>query len=141
MSERNVVQGPDRLRAYKLARSLADQIAANLAEATCSPLHANQLRRSAESLVLNIAEGTAHFGATRRLYHYQTAHADAVECAAALTRLRRRNPKLNIFRARTTAEIIASMLAALVRQIVGQDSGGGSPSHSMPISVHSAPLR
>ena len=119
MTEDTIARGPDRLRAYKLARSLADQVVALLSEADCSALHANQLRRATESLVLNIAEGSAHFSAARRLYHYQTAHADAVECAAALTRLRRRNPKLNIFRARTTAEIIASMLAALVRQILG----------------------
>lgn len=119
MAEHTRTRGPDRLRAYKLARSLADQIDAIVREAERSPLHAAQLRRAAESLVLNIAEGSARFGA-HRLHHYRTARADAVDCAVHLTRLRTRNPHLNIFRARTTAEIVASMLAGLIAETVAR---------------------
>jgi four helix bundle protein len=114
MNENTVVHGPDRLRVHRLAVDLEEQVHALLKDAQCSAALAAQLRRAAESLVLNIAEGSAHFAAGRRLYHYQTAHASAAECVAAITRLRPRNPQLNIFRARATAEMVSAMLVGLV---------------------------
>jgi hypothetical protein len=48
---------------------------------------ADQLRRSAESIVLNIAEGAGHYSPGRKIYHYQLARGSAGECIAALTHL------------------------------------------------------
>jgi four helix bundle protein len=114
MSEHMRVHGPERLRVYGLALSLAGQVESLLSEARCSTSLADQLQRAADSVVLNIAEGSAHFSPGRKLYHYQTAHGSAAECVAALTRLRAQNPNLNIFRARTTADMISGMLVGLI---------------------------
>jgi hypothetical protein len=40
---------------------------------------ADQLRRSAESIVLNIAEGAGHYSPGRKIYHYQLARGSAGE--------------------------------------------------------------
>jgi four helix bundle protein len=53
---------------------------------------ADQLRRSAESIVLNIAEGAGHYSPGRKIYHYHLACGSAGECIAALTHLYRRKP-------------------------------------------------
>jgi hypothetical protein len=53
---------------------------------------AGHLRRSAESIVLNIAEGAGHYSPGRMIYHYQLARGSAGECIAALTHLYRASP-------------------------------------------------
>jgi four helix bundle protein len=114
MGEHTKVHGPERLRVYGLALSLAEQVESLLCNARCTGSLADQLQRAADSVVLNIAEGSAHFSPGRKLYHYQTAHGSSAECVAALMRLRTQNPELNVFRARATGEMVSGMLVGLI---------------------------
>ncbi|NIP81058.1 MAG: four helix bundle protein, partial [Gemmatimonadetes bacterium] len=49
----------------------------------------DQLRRSARSIHLNIAEGAGHEKPGRKAARYETARASANECAAAAAEARR----------------------------------------------------
>jgi four helix bundle protein len=107
--------GPERLRVYHLALELCDQVEALLRVARCSVSRADQARRSSESVVLNIAEGSAHFSPGKKIYHYQIALGEAAECIAAMSLMRRRNPHIDIRLPRQTAELVSAMLVALIR--------------------------
>jgi four helix bundle protein len=114
-SDPDRIHGPERLRVYHLALELAEVIDTVLRNARCTQSLADQARRTADSIVLNIAEGSALFSPGRKLYHYETALGSAGECIAALSRLRRRNPGLDLNRPRRMAELISAMLVALIR--------------------------
>jgi four helix bundle protein len=75
---------------------------------------ADPLRRSAESIVLNFAEGAGQYSPGRRIHHYQLARGFAGECIAALTHLYRRNPSEMIASSRGSANMVSAMLTALV---------------------------
>jgi four helix bundle protein len=108
------VHGPERLRVYQLALTLGEQIDQVLRRSRCAMSLASQLRRTTDSVVLNIAEGCAHFSPGRKLYHYQTAHGAATECVAALARMRTRNPTVDLNTPRATAELVSAMLVSLI---------------------------
>ena len=110
----DTTHGPERLRVYALAVHLGELIDDLLTETRCRATLASQIRRAADSLVLNIGEGSAHFSPGRKLYHYQTALGSVAEVIAGLARLRVRHPNANIFRARNTADLISAMLTALI---------------------------
>jgi four helix bundle protein len=76
---------------------------------------ADQLTRAGESVVLNIAEGAAHFSPGRKSYHYGIAHGSAAECVAALSRIHRRNPTPAVENARRAANMVGVMLHALIQ--------------------------
>ena len=52
---------------------------------------ADQLRRAAESVVRNIAEGAGRWAPADSAKHYRIARGEAMECAASLDVLRLRN--------------------------------------------------
>ena len=70
------------LNAYQLAVPVARAMrAAKFARGDADL--ADQARRAAQSMVLNIAEGRAHTGKAR-LHHYAVAHGSAAELCAVL---------------------------------------------------------
>jgi four helix bundle protein len=107
--------GAERLRVYDLALDLASQVDGVLGGRVRSRSIGDQLRRAADSVILNIAEGAAHRTPGRKAWHYRIANGSAAECIAALTRLHRRKPSPSLTHARRTANMICVMLAALIR--------------------------
>ncbi len=81
-----------KLVAYRLAMDFAvaaDELSLNLPR---SHYHvADQLRRSALSVPLNIAEGSASYSYKTRLKHYGVANGSAAECNAIFEFITRRN--------------------------------------------------
>jgi four helix bundle protein len=106
--------GPDGLRVYQLALRLVEQVTGLVAGARCSRSLADQLERASESVVLNIAEGAAHYTPGMKLNHYRIAHASAGECLGGLDLLRRRDRRVNTSPARRNAEVISVLLTALI---------------------------
>lgn len=108
-------RGAEGLRVYHLALGLASQVDEILEAVHCRRGLADQLRRAADSVVLNIGEGAAHFSPGRKLYHYQTAHGSAAECIAALTLIAQRHRHPAAHRARNTANMISTMLMGMIQ--------------------------
>ena len=94
-SEHLVRQGPDnpcmddfphdRLDAYRVAVELlavADQVAGRLPRGRS--YLADQLRRAAASILLNLAEGAGEFAAADKARFYRMARRSATECASIL---------------------------------------------------------
>ena len=106
--------GVESLRVYHLAQDLGAAIDAIVCGRVRHDALADQLVRAANSVILNIAEGAAHHSPGRKLFHYQTAHGSAAECIAALTRLHRRTPSPVLHAARRTANMVCTMLTALI---------------------------
>jgi four helix bundle protein len=127
--------GPDGLRVYRLALSFAEQVSALVAGARCSRSLAEQLERAAESVVLNIAEGAAHFTPGMKLNHYRIAHASAGECLGGLDLLRRRDRTLNTFPARRNAEVISVLLTALIHHQQTRKSPPQPPPPPLPLPL------
>jgi four helix bundle protein len=71
---------PKRLRVYDLALRLSDQVRGILRRAHCSGSLIDQTARTTESIVLNVAEGSAHQTPGQKSRHYQIARASAGEC-------------------------------------------------------------
>ena len=109
------LSGPERLRVYHLALAFARQVDALLRRLRLRSSLADQLTRAAESIILNIAEGAAHFSPGKKRYHYRLAHGSASECIGALTRLRDRYPGLDVRTLRRTADMICVMLMPLMK--------------------------
>jgi four helix bundle protein len=106
--------GPERLRVYDLSLQLVDSVNSLLARARCSRSLRVQLQRCSESVVLNIAEGAAHFGARQKAHFYRIARASTGECIGGLDLLARRDRRLDIHRARHIAAMTSLMLARLI---------------------------
>jgi four helix bundle protein len=105
---------PRRLRVYGLALRLADQVRGILKRAHCSHSLADQAARTTESIVLNIAEGSAHQTPGQKSRHYQIARASAGECIACLDLIRRSDPRAFTDPARRNAQLVSRMLAPLI---------------------------
>lgn len=104
----------ERLRVYHLALRLNDQIHELVGQSECSPARADQVRRSADSVVLNIAEGAAQFSPGQKIRYYQIAYGSTAECLAGIELLRRSNPRLLIQPARYNARMVQTMLVSLI---------------------------
>ncbi|HEX6309972.1 MAG TPA: four helix bundle protein [Longimicrobiales bacterium] len=102
---------------YHLALAFARQIDAVLRKVRVDSSLADHLLRAAESIILNVSEGSAHFSPGRKRYHYQTAYASAGECIGALARLKDRYPQLELElrRLQNTAHTISKMLLRLIK--------------------------
>ena len=107
--------GPERLRVYHLAQELVQRVDGIARGRVGDRSIHDQLRRAAESAVLNIAEGAGHYAARRKAFHYGVARGSASECVAALTRLNRRHPSPPIHEARRCATMVCTLLTALIR--------------------------
>lgn len=77
----------------------------------------NQLDRASKSIPLNIAEGTAKYTAADRCRYFDIARGSAVECAACLDLLVRKNivSETEIEAAKELLLVVVSMLIGLIR--------------------------
>ena len=71
----------ERLTAYQLARSVSRWIRYEARFPRGEPALKDQAQRSADSVVLNLAEGSCRMGKDR-LYHFRVAMGSAAECCA-----------------------------------------------------------
>ena len=108
--------GPERLRVHDLALRFAERLEDLLSRVRCTASLRDQLMRAAESAVLNIAEGSGHTSAGRKVYHYQVAHGSIAECIAGLLIIRRRNPDVDVQSVRRIGDMVCVMLRSLVRR-------------------------
>ncbi|CAN5683563.1 hypothetical protein BH23GEM10_BH23GEM10_02770 [soil metagenome] len=104
----------ERLRVYHLALRLNDQVHELIELSGCSPSRADQVRRAADSVVLNIAEGAAQFSPGQKIRYYQIAYGSTAECLAAIELLRRGNPRLLVQPPRFNAKMVQAMLVSLI---------------------------
>ncbi len=107
----------ERLVVFRKAEEFAvwaDELAGNLPPG--SSHLADQLRRAAISIPLNIAEGATEFSPKEKVRFYRIALRSAGECSAILSLLRRRSA-LNDSAARTLLLEIVAMLIALCKRV------------------------
>jgi four helix bundle protein len=109
--------GPKRLRVYHLALRFVREAEDLLRRTHCAKALADQLSRAAYSIVLNIAEGAAHYQTGHKLNRYRSAHGSAVECQAALQLLAGSSADPRIKHVLKKAEMISIMLVALIRSL------------------------
>ncbi|CAN5742022.1 hypothetical protein BH23GEM9_BH23GEM9_10810 [soil metagenome] len=112
--EKRKLHGAERLRVYGRALEFAEYVDRLLRSQYCDRSLADQLLRAADSIVLNIAEGAAHYQAGKKLNHYRSAHGSAAECRAALTLLHRRHPRIFVEPGLRKTDMISMMLMALI---------------------------
>ena len=106
------------------------------AEAVCRALPkgraylADQLRRAALSITLNVAEGADEFAAADKARFYRMARRSATECAAILgsCRVLALVQPAQIAEGRASLIRIVAMLTAMVVKLSGSDSDSGSGS-------------
>jgi four helix bundle protein len=115
MSERRTATGAEKLRVYNVAVDLAACVRTLVAGARCSLALADQIRRAADSVVLNIAEGAGHYRAGLKAQHYRSARASLSEVVAALELLQCEDPRINTRLARRHTGAIAALLLGLIR--------------------------
>ena len=89
---------------------------------------ADQLRRAATSIPLDIAEGVGEFSSREKARFYRMAKRSSTECAAIIDVCRELEVlELSLFEAgRQLLLRIVAMLIKLARRLSGTDSGTGS---------------
>ena len=123
----------ERLDVYRAAIEflvVADEIATNLPRGRA--YLADQLRRAATSIPLNIAEGAGEFSPGDKARFYRMARRSATECAAILDACRATElAELDLlFKGRTLLLRIVAMLTAMVLRLNDPGSGSGAGSGS-----------
>lgn len=109
----------DKLDVYRLALDFmanADAVASAFPRGRS--YLADQLRRAATSVVLNIAEGAGEFAAAEKARFFRMARRSAVECAAVFDiadRLRLADAQ-RVAEVRSLAVRIVSMLVRMIRR-------------------------
>ena len=125
----------ERLDVYRAAIDflvVADQTAAQLPKGRA--YLADQLRRAALSIALNIAEGAGEFAPADKARFYRMARRSGTECAAiqhacfALKLVDHESTET----ARGLLDRIVAMLTAMVLRIKDPGSGSGARSGSVP---------
>jgi len=119
----------ERLDVYKAAITflpIADEIAASLPKGRA--YLADQLRRAATSITLNIAEGAGEFAAGDKARFYRMARRSGTECAAVLDICAQLGfgSVQTVTAAKTLLHRIVSMLTVLVMKVSGALTGTGS---------------
>jgi four helix bundle protein len=107
--------GAEKLRVYQLALTFSVAVGELLQRVRCSPSLSDQLTRASESILLNIAEGAAHFRPAQKAQYYRIARASAAESAAALTRIGYDNQRADVQPLKRQTAMIAALLLALIR--------------------------
>ena len=116
---------PDQLEVYQTAIEFvhaAVDIAAALP--TGNAYLADQLRRAATSIPLNIAEGASEFARKEIARFYRMAKRSATECAAILDVCRRLN-HLGESVADEARDLLISIVNMLIRMVRSMDDMGG----------------
>jgi len=119
----------ERLDVYRISIefvALADQMASALPRGRA--YLADQLRRAASSIPLNIAEGAGEFATADKARFYRFARRSATESAAIIDALAVLELADELLRTRARALLlrIVAMLTAMVLKISGSGSGSGS---------------
>jgi four helix bundle protein len=116
MANDSVRRGPEGLRVYWLALDFLSAVDGLIERLPTKGTLGEQLRRAAESIVLNIAEGAAHIAAGTKIYHYELAYASAHECLAALHALGRRYTSVSMKVELRMVNMICVMLVSLIKR-------------------------
>ncbi|HSJ05647.1 MAG TPA: four helix bundle protein [Longimicrobiales bacterium] len=109
--------GPEGLRVYHAALELANLVDELLRVWPCRQDLRDQLLRSVDSVIYNIAEGAGHFSPGMKIRSYELAAGSVAEARAALHRLHNAHPRADTRAARELTFSIARMLTALTRSI------------------------
>ena len=116
MANDTIRRGPEGLRVYWLALDFVSAVDELIERLPTKGTLGEQLRRAAESIILNIAEGAAHVAPGTKIYHYELAYASAHECIAALHALGRRYPDVNTNAELRMVNMICVMLVSLLKK-------------------------
>jgi four helix bundle protein len=100
---------------YALAQEFAREADSLVRRSRCGLSLADHIIRSAESVLLNIAEGSAYYSPGKKLNHYNIARASAAECLAGLDRLSDLNPRLDLRAVRGHARALGVLLTSLIK--------------------------
>ena len=111
-----IKRGVEGLRVYCLAQDFVASVDRLLQRMPVRGSIGDQLRRAAESIVLNIAEGAVHISAGNKLNHYGSAHASAQESIAALQVIDRRYRGLRVRDEIRMANMIGVMMKGLINE-------------------------
>ena len=115
MADHGNRRGAEQLRVYWLALDFVDAVQRLLERIPVKGSLGDQLRRAAESIVLNLREGAAHISAGKKLYHFQNAHGSADESIGALHLFSRRYSEDDFKREIRMANMICVMTVSLIR--------------------------
>jgi four helix bundle protein len=122
----------ERLDVYRASTEfllVGDEVADNLPRGRA--YLADQLRRAAVSICLNIAEGAGEFASADKARFYRIARRSATECAAILdaARILKLSPDVPLATGRSILARVVAMLTALALRLEpGAGSGTGSGS-------------
>ena len=121
----------ERFDAYKASIDflvIAEEVASHLPKGRS--YLADQLRRAATSIALNIAEGAGEFAPADKARFYRIARRSATECAAVLDVCRRLELGVvgRLTAGKAVLERIVAMLTALVLRVSGRGAGTGAGS-------------
>ncbi len=119
--------GHERLRAYAVAREFLADVAGLLANLPRGESGiADQLRRAADSVFLNLCEGAGRRAGKEKAHFYEISRGSGTECAAIsdILLLRRLAAPAAVEAARERLHRLVCMLTALARRARGE---GGAP--------------
>ncbi|MCI0339705.1 MAG: four helix bundle protein [Planctomycetales bacterium] len=117
----------ERLDAYRVAREFLGNVADLLAGLPRGESGiADQLKRAADSVFLNLCEGAGRRAGKEKAHHYEIARGSGTECAAILDilLLRRLADPARVAAARVRLHRLVCMLTALARRARGEEEGG-----------------
>ncbi|MCI0339841.1 MAG: four helix bundle protein [Planctomycetales bacterium] len=117
----------ERLEAYSVAREFLGNVADLLAGLPRGESRiADQLKRAADSVFLNLCEGAGRRAGKEKAHHYEIARGSGTECAAILDilLLRRLAVPVKVAAARVRVHRLVCMLTALARRARGDGAAG-----------------
>jgi four helix bundle protein len=106
---------PSRLRVYQLALQFAAQIDRLISTGRCSSSLADQAKRQASSIVLNIREAAYYTSPGQKARFFDIARGSVGEALGFLDLYEKSNPGIDLRPERTNARMLAKMLAVLIQ--------------------------
>jgi four helix bundle protein len=109
----------EKLTVYQKAKEFDESILSLCSDKAIDRIIANQLKRAALSIALNIAEGTSRYSKADRRNFYVIARGSAFECVAAFDILHnRKNINRDIYNDfYKKAEELSMMLFAMIKNL------------------------